>query len=120
MSAQVILSRGPVPTNNFLVRAILPSANIDKVEHGLRSSKSSDEVLKVFDILGCAGFDQHIAQATDIGIDSTDDTGVEWHILVHALDPVAHGCVEMRGSTAAARFSVPNIIVMELAKLVSS
>lgn len=112
-------SRTLAPTDDLLVRTVFPSADIDEVEHSLCSSKSSYELLKIFNLFDRASPYQSVSKAANIGIDSANHAGGEGYVLCLILDPVAHGNVKLRRSTATARFSIANVLIAELAALAS-
>jgi hypothetical protein len=106
-------------TNDLLVGAIFPNTDVNEVKHSLCSSETPDKVFKVLDCCNCTRSHQHIPKASDVGVNSTDDTGGEGDIFGFVLNPVAHGGVKLGCCAATSSSSITNVLVAELRTLVT-
>lgn len=113
------LTEGKVAlTDDLLVRAIFPSTDVNEIKHSLCSSEAPHKVFKVFDRCQCACPHQCVTKTSDIGVNSTNDTGGEGDIFGFVLDPIAHGGVKLGCCAATSGSSITNVLVVELRSLV--
>lgn len=101
-------------TDDFLVCAVFTRTDVDKVEHSPSPSEASHEFLKDLNVFNCSGSYQHFSKPTHVCVDSADHTGAERNVFHLVLDPVAHGVIKLRCSTATTRFSAADILFTEL------
>jgi hypothetical protein len=100
-------------TSDFVVGAILPWSNIDKVEQGLAASKTTNKIFKYGNIVHDTDPNKHICEALDVGVNSTQDAGLGRDGFGLLLDVIHDGCLKLGSSTTATLLALADVLVSE-------
>lgn len=103
-------------TNNLLVCTVFACANIHKVEKGLATRESANEVLEHADFQDGAVADQDIAQTPHVGVDATHYASAEGNIFASGVHVVGNFGEELRRSATAAELALFDVLTVELAR----